>query len=174
MRYRYWGAEKTWDVCERFARFNKPLHFTENTQISGRGRKSNTIRWTYHDPNWKSTKIGEARQAEIAAELYTVIFSHPATQAITWFDPVDYGWLGAPGGLLHAEDLSPKPECEKLHGLIKEEWWIEAAAETNGEGRCSVCAFYGDYAISARCGAAEATVEHCHTKDEEGPVRVVL
>ncbi len=174
MHYRYWGAEKTWEVCERFSRFNKPLHFTENTQISGRGRKGNNIQWMYHDPNWRTSKTGEARQARIVSELYTVIFSHPATQAITWFDLVDYGWLGAPGGLLHAEDLSPKPAYEKLHELIKGEWWTEAAAETNGKGRCSVRAFYGDYTISAWCGAAKATVEHCHTKSAKGPVRVVL
>lgn len=174
MHYRYWGAKKTWDVCERFARFGKPLHFTENTQISGRGRQGRNIRWDHRDPNWKSTKAGEARQAETAAELYTVIFSHPATQAISWFDLVDYGWLGAPGGLLHAEDLSPKPAYERLHGLIKGEWWTEAAAETNGKGRCSVRAFYGDYAITARRGAATATTHHSHTKGGKGPVRIAL
>jgi len=174
MHYRYWGVRKTWEVCERFARFNKPLHFTENTQISGRGRKGTEIQWTHRDPNWKTTKIGEVRQATAAAELYTVIFSHPATQAITWFDLVDYGWLGAPGGLLHAEDLSPKPVYEKLHGLIKGEWWTNAAAETNGRGRCSMRAFYGDYAITARRGAAAATVDHRHTKGKTEPVRVVL
>jgi endo-1,4-beta-xylanase len=174
MHYRYWGAAKTWDVCERFARFGKPLHFTENTQISGRGRRGSDIQWANRDPDWRSTKSGEARQAKIAAELYTVIFSHPATQAITWFELVDYGWLGAPGGLLHAEDLSPKPAYEKLHGLIKGEWWTEAAAETNGNGRCSVRAFYGDYAISAQRGDAKATVEYRHTKGATVPVRVVL
>ena len=174
MHYRYWGAEKTWEVCERFARFNKPLHFTENTQISGRGRKGKNIRWMYHDPNWKTTKIGEARQAKIVAELYTVIFSHPAVQAFTWFNLVDYGWLGAPGGLLHSKELTPKPAYEKLHGLIKGAWWTQAAVETNGKGRCSVRAFYGDYAITARRGAAQKTVTHCHTKGAKGPVRIVL
>ena len=174
MHYRYWGAKKTWAVCKRFARFGKPLHFTENTQISGRGRQGKNIRWDYHDPNWKSTKAGEARQGKIVGELYTVLFSHPATEAIAWFDLLDSGWLGAPGGLLHAEDLSPKPAYEKLHGLIKGEWWTEAAAETNGKGRCSVRAFYGDYAITAQRGAAKATVEHCHTKGAKEPVRIVL
>ena len=174
MHYRYWGAEKLWDVCERFARFGKPLHFTENTQISGRGRPGNTIRWAYHDPDWKSTKAGEARQAKIVGELYTLIFSHPATEALSWFDLVDYGWLGAPGGLLHAEDLSPKPAYEKLHSLIKGEWWTETSAETNGKGLCSVRAFYGDYAITAKRGSAKATVEHCHTKGRKGPVKIAL
>jgi hypothetical protein len=37
-----------------------------------------------------------------------------------------------------------------------------------------VRAFYGDYAITARRGAARATVEHRHTKGEKKPVRVVL
>ena len=31
----YWGAARTWDVCERFARFGVPLHFTETTVVSG-------------------------------------------------------------------------------------------------------------------------------------------
>ena len=31
----YWGAARTWEVCERFARFGKPLHFTETTVVSG-------------------------------------------------------------------------------------------------------------------------------------------
>ena len=169
----YWGAEKIWDILERYARFGKPLHFTENTQISGRCRSRNTIKWLEQDPNWKSTKIGEIRQADQVAELYTLIFSHPAVQAFTWFNLVDYGWLGAPGGLLHA-DLSPKPAYEKLHSLIKGEWWTETTAETNGKGRASVRAFYGDYAITAQCGAAKVTVEHHHTKGAKGPVKIVL
>ena len=174
MHVSYWGVEQTWDILERFARFNKPLHFTENTQHSGRLRNGNYIRRLQRDPNWKSTKIGEIRQANNVAELYTLIFSHPAVHAFTWFELVDYGWRGAPGGLLHAADFSPKPAYEKLHGLIKGEWWTEAAAETNGKGRCSVRAFYGDYAITARYGAAQATVEHYHTKGAKGPVRIVL
>ena len=31
----YWGADKVHDVLERFSRFGLPLHFTENTLISG-------------------------------------------------------------------------------------------------------------------------------------------
>ena len=31
----YWGAEKLNDVLERFSRFGLPIHFTENTLISG-------------------------------------------------------------------------------------------------------------------------------------------
>ena len=30
-----WSAEKTWEICERFAKVGKPLHFTEATILSG-------------------------------------------------------------------------------------------------------------------------------------------
>ena len=30
-----WSNERVWEVCERFARFGVPLHFTELTILSG-------------------------------------------------------------------------------------------------------------------------------------------
>ena len=35
MHQGYWGVERTLKVLERFERFNLPIHFTENTIISG-------------------------------------------------------------------------------------------------------------------------------------------
>ena len=115
-----------------------------------------------------------AGQAQQAAELYTIIFSHPAVEAFSWFEMIDYGWRGAPGGLLHAEDLSLKPAYERLHSLIKGEWWTQAQAETNAKGRCSVRAFFGDYDVSARRGAAQKTMEYHHAKGAKGPVKMTI
>ena len=36
MHQGYWGREKTLAVLERFERFHLPIHFTENTLLSGR------------------------------------------------------------------------------------------------------------------------------------------
>lgn len=71
-----WGAAQTWAVCERFARFEVPLHFTETTVVSG----------PKLDSNWTTTPEGEERQAQQVAEFYTMLFSHPAVAAITWWD----------------------------------------------------------------------------------------
>lgn len=35
MHQGYWGVERTQSVVERFTHFNLPIHFTENTIVSG-------------------------------------------------------------------------------------------------------------------------------------------
>jgi GH35 family endo-1,4-beta-xylanase len=66
-----WTLAKAWQVCETYARFEKPLLFTELTVLSGeRG-------WERPKP-WPSTAEGEARQAEYVEKMYTLLFSHPA------------------------------------------------------------------------------------------------
>ncbi|NIM07453.1 MAG: 1,4-beta-xylanase [Armatimonadetes bacterium] len=169
MHGNYWGVPKIWNVCQRFARFGKPLHFTETTLISGRPKMGDEIDWRGWDPEWHSTKAGERRQADNVEEFYRLLFSHPAVKAITWFDIVDSGWLGAPGGLLR-KDFSPKPAHERLINLIKGEWWTQATALTDKAGRCSVRAFHGDYEIKARLGGKRKTVKFHLTKGGETEV----
>ncbi len=84
-----WPVQRVWEVCATYARFGKPLHFTETTVLSGKHG------WQLPAP-WPSTAEGEARQAEYVEKFYTVLFSHPAVQAITWWDFMD-GMDGRPG-----------------------------------------------------------------------------
>ncbi len=144
----YRGAAWAWNTCERFARFGKPLHFTELTIISGE-RKAQ-IRW--HGPpykDWPTTPDGEKRQAEQVAEFYTVLFSHPAVEAVTWWDFSDRAWLGAPAGLVR-KDMSPKPAYERLMKLIKGKWWTaEQKLKTDSAGRVAFRGFLGDYEVQS-------------------------
>jgi len=149
-----WGGAKAWEVCERFARFGKPLHFTETTFISAEPRKD--MRWG--GPNftdWLSSPEGEEKQAKRVEEFYTTLFSHPAVQAITWWDFSDRGaWLGAPAGLVR-KDMTPKPAYDVLKRLIKQEWWTaEVKGTTDAEGRVTFRGFLGDYAVETVGGAA--------------------
>ena len=95
----------------------KPLHFTEATILSGElGYELKKSRPGF---DWKSTSEGERRKAADVERFYTVLFSHPAVEAITWWDAGDQGaWQGAPAGLLRA-DMSPKPAYDVLLGLVK-------------------------------------------------------
>lgn len=111
MHIQYLGDERIREVCDRFARFGKPLHWTEATLISGEPRPD--MSWFERGADWPSTPEGEARQAAEVASFYQVLFDHPAVEAITWWDLVDGAWLGAPAGLLRA-DLTPKPAYERL------------------------------------------------------------
>ena len=152
----FWGAEKAWQVAERFSKFGKPLHFTELTIISGEKRAwSNDANARATD--WFTTPDGEQQQAQQVEEFYRVLFSHPAVEAITWWDFSDLGaWRGAPSGLVR-KDMSPKPAYDTLMRLIKKEWWTAPQTlTTDAAGRVTFRGFMGEYEVTA--GAAKGTL----------------
>ena len=152
MHQGYWGPFVAWNTCERFAKFGKPIHFTELTIISGDRKPDQRWHGARYD-DWLSTPEGEARQAQQVAEFYTILFSHPAVHAITWWDFADRdAWLGAPAGLI-GKDMKPKPAHEALMKLIKDQWWTkEVRAKTDAKGQVTFRGFLGEYAVDAPAG----------------------
>lgn len=135
-----WSNPRIWEVCERFARFGVPLHFTETTIVSG-------DRGPQRGGPWSTTPEGEARQAHEVVRFYTMLFSHPAVEAITWWDFSDRGaWQRAPAGFLRA-DMSPKPAYHELMKLIKGKWWTRVEGTTDPQGHFSFRGFSGDYRV---------------------------
>jgi GH35 family endo-1,4-beta-xylanase len=138
----YWGPQRAWEACERFAKFGKPLHFTETTVVSG--PKSNQ--------GWATTPEGEQTQAKQVAEFYRVLFSHPAVEAITWWDFTDQNaWQRAPAGLVR-DDMTPKPVYDELKKLIKDQWWTQTEVATQAGGEARFQGFLGDYEVIAQVG----------------------
>ena len=153
----YWGAKKAWEVCQRFAKFGKPLHFTELTILSGPLKRDND--WHRRRTDWHTTPDGEKRQAAQAAEFYRVLYSHPAVEAITWWDLSDYrAWQGAPAGLVR-NDMSPKPAYEELAKRVKGAWWTRATVRTGADGTAAVRGFLGDYRASATAAGKEVSAD---------------
>ena len=162
----YWGKEKLYDVLKRFSRFGIPIHFTENTLVSG-----TLIPEYIEDLNdwqvteWPTTPEGEARQAEQWEEMYRILFADPNVKAITGWDFADGAWLNAPSGLVTTDNRS-KPAYDKLLSLVKGEWWTkDETIHTNSEGIVSVKGTKGAYEISGAEGVitlgsepSEATV----------------
>jgi GH35 family endo-1,4-beta-xylanase len=142
-----WPVNKTWEVCERFAKYGKPLHFTETTVVSGPKTQQ----------GWLTTPEGEKRQAEQVAEFYSILFSHPVVEAITWWDFTDQNaWQRAPAGLVR-EDMTPKPAYNELEKLIKGKWWTKVEVTTNSKGSARFRGFLGDYEVSARVDGKKLT-----------------
>lgn len=165
--------EDLWGVCEYFARFDKPLHWTENTFLSGQEgwelTKTRPEGWV-----WESTAEGEKRQAELARKFYTVLFSHPAVEAITWWDFGDKkAWMHAPAGLLR-RDMTPKPAYQTLMKLIKDEWWTRTQATSSATGMVRFRGFLGSYRITVGQGEHEKVGEFTLARDRTAPIEVIL
>ena len=144
----YWGAEKVYEVLERFSHFGLPIHFTENTLISGEIMPAyieDLNDWQV--PEWPTTPEGEERQAREIEEMYRILFSHPLVQAITTWDYRDGAWLGAPSGFIR-KDNSLKPSYKMLEKLTHEEWWTDISVITDENGVAAMDAFKGDYLVS--------------------------
>ena len=144
----YWGTEKLYDVLKRFSRFGLPIHFTENTLVSG-----TLIPEYIEDLNdwqvkeWPTTIAGEERQAKEWEEMYRILFADPNIKAITGWDFADGAWLNAPSGLVTVDNRE-KPAYKKLLSLVKGEWWTkDQVIRTNSDGIVSVKGTKGTYEI---------------------------
>jgi GH35 family endo-1,4-beta-xylanase len=148
------GEEELLEVADRFARFGLPLHFTESSLVSGDLMPPEIDDLNdYVVESWPSTPEGEARQADEIERLYRALTGHPSVEAITYWGITDVGaWLGAPIGLLRA-DGSRKPAYDRLHGLIRGEWWmLPTTLRTDADGRVRIEGWKGDYRITVPGG----------------------
>ena len=155
----YWGLEKLNDVLERFSRFGLPIHFTENTLISGDIMPAYIVDLNdWQVDEWPSTPEGEERQAREISEMYTVLFSHPLVEAITTWDFNDGCWLKAPSGFVHA-DNTLKPSYDALKQLIHGDWETHETLVTDAEGCLSFTGFRGGYTLQTDAGNAGFTLD---------------
>ena len=160
MHQGYWGEEEVQRLLERYARFGLPLHWSENTLVSGQLMPPEIVDLNdYQVDSWPTTPEGEARQADEIARHYRTLFDHPAVASVTWWGLPDGGWLNAPSGLVRA-DGSPKPAYDALRRLIRDEWWLptrELVADESGQVRFS--GFPGAYEIGTSDGTIVVTME---------------
>ena len=148
MHQGYWGVERTQSILERFARFNLPIHFSENSIVSGQLMPPEIVDLNdYQVDEWPSTPEGEERQAREVILHYKTLMAHPAVEAITWWDLADGCWLNAPAGLIR-KDYSCKPAYNELLKLIKGEWWLAPTKmTTDANGQFVLKGFLGEYEL---------------------------
>jgi GH35 family endo-1,4-beta-xylanase len=153
-----WPNRKIWEVCQRFAQFGVPLHFTETTILSGeRGWRGD--RPARGAAPWPSTPEGEAFQAREVVRFYTMLFSQPAVEAVTWWDFSDFrAWQGAPAGFLRS-DMTPKPAYEALEKLVKGKWWTQTTLQTAADGTAGFRGFLGEYRVTVTSEGKKSAVK---------------
>ena len=151
-----WTQEETLRVMDRAAEFGWPIHFPECSVCSGKpiGEMNygagavNRFSETEEDLYW---------QADFTRDFYTLVFSHPAVEALSWFDFTDHRWLNAPAGLVD-DDLNPKPVYAALDDLINRQWHTDADLTTSTAGICGTRLFFGTYEITVEAAGVRKTV----------------
>ena len=144
----FWGLEKLNNVLERFSRFGLPIHFTENTLVSGEIMPAHIVDLNdWQVDTWPSTPEGEERQAREITEMYSVLFAHPLVEAVTTWDFNDGCWLNAPSGFVYMDNRE-KPSYYALQELIHGEWETHNVLITDENGYITFTGYKGNYSVS--------------------------
>ena len=154
----FWGLEKLQEVLQRFETFGKPIHFTENTFVSGDLMPPHIVDLNdWQVPEWPTTPEGEDRQARDFLAMIDELFAHPQVEAFTNWDFCDGAWLGAPAGLVRL-DGSHKPSYDAMKQRIWQDWCTDVTLMTDENGQCTLEGFRGEYAIEVDGGSATFTL----------------
>lgn len=153
-----WSQEETLRVMDRASEFGWPIHFPENSFCSG--KPVGKINFSGGGKNkWIEAEEELYVQAELARDFYTIVFSHPSVELLSWFDFTDHHWLGAPAGVV-TDDLKIKPVYNTLYDLINRQWHTDADLTTGSEGRCKTRLFFGNYDITVDVDGKKTKVNH--------------
>lgn len=100
-------------MLERFGKLGKPVHITELGVSSSTERDEHSY---FKDPPglWHAPWT-ETIQADWIEQFYTLCYSKPYIQAITWWDFADKGFW--PHGGLLRQDMTPKESYWRLKAL---------------------------------------------------------
>ena len=136
----YYDPQHVFAYLDTYARLGKPIQITEITI-----------------PTYSDDPGDEALQAELLRKFYRIWFSHPAMEAIIYWNlPDGYAHAAEPGDFSKGEntyygglcrfDMTPKPAYNVLRDLFRREWRTNIDREVSG-GRFSFRGFYGTYEI---------------------------
>ena len=124
-------------TLEGFSKLNKKIHITEFFATSLPVVITNS---------WKTGLWSEEAQAEYTKRFYTMCFSHPSVEAISWWGFEDgKNNQKDPGyGLLH-NNLRPKKTYLVLKDLINNQWNSTGSILKSSENPVTINCFFGKY-----------------------------
>lgn len=162
-----YNPETLYKLMDLYAKLNLPQQITEMTIPAYGGDEEN-----------------EYVQAELLKMVYSVFFSHPAMEAVIYWNLVDGYAAWAPqgdmtsgenkyyGGLLRF-DMSEKPAYKELKRLINEEWHTEETVKAVGDV-AKFRGFYGDYDLVIHADGKTITVPFTHSKRANSKISITL
>lgn len=109
-------------------------------------------------PAYSNSAEDEELQARVIDNLYSIWFSHPAMEAVTYWNLVDgYAAFAPQGDMSNGEnyyygglvrfDFTPKPAYYMMQELFKHRWHTQDSAKTDENGSAIMRGFKGEYEI---------------------------
>ena len=163
----HYNPETLYKLMDLYAKLNLPQQITEMTLPAYGGEEEN-----------------EYVQAELLKNCYSIFFSHPAMEAIIYWNLVDGYAAWAPqgdmtagenkyyGGLLRF-DMSEKPAYKTLKKLINEDWHTEETVKANGD-TAKFRGFYGDYELIVHADGKTIPVDFKLSKEATNCITITL
>ncbi len=121
------SPDKLKEILDRFAKLGVKIKITEL------------------DINTQDNEL----QADYLRDFYTIIFSHPAAEAIiSWGFWEKYHWL--PDAAWYTKKWEEKPIAAMHKKMVFDEWWTDENGTTGTNGKYEVRGFNGDYLVSVK------------------------
>ena len=135
-------------------------------------------------PAYSAEAEDEEIQAELIKNVYTTFFSHPAMEAVIYWNVVDgYAYRAEPGDMTAGEnvyhgallrfDMSEKPAWKALRHLIREVWHTDATVKA-ADGQAAFRGFYGDYDLTVYAGEKKLQKKISLSKSANNVFTIVL
>lgn len=163
----WYNPRVIFQLLDNFAKLGIPQQITEMT-----------VSALSEDPE------DEEVQAELTNRLYNCFFSHPAMEAIIYWNLVDgYAASAKSGDMTRGEnrfyggflrhDLSEKPVYKMLKKLVNEQWHTETAVKA-ADGTAKFRGFYGDYDLTVFAGGKQIPAKITLSKEKKNTFTVVI
>lgn len=163
----WYNPEVIFQLLDNFAKLGIPQQITEMT-----------VSALSEDPE------DEEVQAELTNRLYNCFFSHPAMEAIIYWNLVDgYAASAKAGDMTRGEnrfyggflrhDLSEKPVYKMLKKLVNEQWHTETAVKAVN-GTAKFRGFYGDYDLTVFAGGKQIPAKITLSKEKKNTFTVEI
>ncbi|MBQ7386635.1 MAG: endo-1,4-beta-xylanase [Clostridia bacterium] len=155
-------------VLDRYAKLGKNIQMTEITI-----------------PAYSNSAEDEAVQAELIEKIYTVFFSHPAMEAIIYWNlPDGYAAFAPQGDMTAGEnkyyagllrfDLSKKPAYHVIDEMFNKRYRTNTEICTDSLGRAALRGFYGDYELEITLNGKKYTRELTLSKNLTSDFDIVI
>lgn len=142
----YYDPEYLYEVMDVYAKLGAKLQITELTI-----------------PAYSNDRADEELQAEILRRLYTLWFSHPAMEAVIYWNLIDgFAFNAVPGDMSAGEnyfyggllryDFTPKPAYQTIRGLFEKTWRTNLEIDSCGAKDTCFKGFLGEYEIEVSSG----------------------